>query len=215
MRVPKLLAVAITAAAVLTTQATPAQAVGNAPATAPHNVLAQQSYDGETVFRGLFLGIGPVAEKFPEFPKPPVDLLKQQEQAAEKYIAAIRADDPAFFDTFGTDMTSGDRVRVLAAMTSANERFAKLLEKDYGPGTQPEGMGLVRVLALAVVAVEVANAYEYVNAYRAYNVVMTENAYQNTHFWQDKVWSLPQMAGDTARLDRERLVSLIAERLAS
>jgi SdpC family antimicrobial peptide len=109
------------------------------PATAKPQTTEPQpnlQYDGETIFRGVFLDDGPVAKLFPEIWENPTivgyrdQALKagSEDQAAatrQALIAALQAEDPTFFDRFGKEMQSGDRIRIKAAMTEAGSRLTK------------------------------------------------------------------------------------------
>jgi SdpC family antimicrobial peptide len=111
------------------------------PATAQQPNLR---YDGETIFRGVFLDDGPVTKLFPEIWENPTvvgyrDQAVQagsEEQAAagqQALIAALRAQDPTFFDRFGKEMQSGDRIRIKAAMTEARNRLIKEAGNSASP----------------------------------------------------------------------------------
>ena len=89
---------------------------------------SQRTYDGETIFRGLVLGDGPVAKLFPEIWQDPQVLAyrqradqqstpEQRSAARQKLIDLLRVQDPTFFSRFGTEIQSGDPVRVEGALT--------------------------------------------------------------------------------------------------
>jgi SdpC family antimicrobial peptide len=90
--------------------------------------------DGETVFRGGLLDDGPVARLLPEIWENPVimgyrdhaDLTGQTTEAVQLLIAALRAQAPTFFDRFGTEMQSGDHIRILRAIDEGGDRLKKV-----------------------------------------------------------------------------------------
>jgi SdpC family antimicrobial peptide len=95
-----------------------------------------QPYDGETVFRGVLLGDGPVAKMFPEIWSSPqlapyLERAEQQTSAKElaaakqKIVDLVRTQDPTFFNRFGTEMQSGDHIRIQQAITEAGSRLKK------------------------------------------------------------------------------------------
>ncbi|MCT9928956.1 hypothetical protein N5079_01845 [Planotetraspora sp. A-T 1434] len=213
MRTSKLLATALVAAAALTAGAVPVQAatlVGPGRSAAVAEAASAVSiYDGETIYRGLILGIGPVADLFPEFRRPVAEVTEEQARFADDVIASINAKDREFLTTFGTEMTSGDRVRIDQAFADAQEITRRVLEDGFGlrPGPPPTeqafGWGVF------VIAIYLGNAYEVVNVYKIYNAWRESNVYKVANFTDSIV------NGDMARLDRERFVDLIAERLAA
>lgn len=83
-------------------------------------------YDGQSVLRGLAFGQGPVAERFSEFqglraPSPP------ELAVMELIIGDIGEHHPGFFDTFASDMQSGNRVRIRQAIVVASEALMSAL----------------------------------------------------------------------------------------
>ncbi len=114
------------------------------PAAAQSQATTQQTnprYDGETVFRGVFLDDGPVAKLFPEIWENPAIVgyldqdaqagAKEQVAAARQYvIKGLRVQDPTFFDRFEKEMQSGDHIRIRQAMNEVGERLVKLSENS-------------------------------------------------------------------------------------
>jgi SdpC family antimicrobial peptide len=139
------------------------------PATAKSPTIEPQpslQYDGKTIFLGVFLDDGPVAKLFPEIWENPTvvgyrdEALKagSEEQATaarQALIAALQAQDPTFFDRFGKEMQSGDRIRVKAAMTEAGNRLMKEAEKSINPNPESKYLWVFVAVAVAVVAVVV------------------------------------------------------------
>jgi SdpC family antimicrobial peptide len=108
------------------------------PATAQSPTTTQPArYDGETVFQGVFLDDGPVAKLFPEIWENPTvvgyrdqvmqaNTVEQVAAGQQALITDLRTQDPTFFDRFGKEMQSGDRIRIQRAMSEANQRLTKL-----------------------------------------------------------------------------------------
>jgi SdpC family antimicrobial peptide len=113
-------------------------------------------YDGLTLYRAFFFGQGPVVSKIPSLSKVaryfPTDY-KNLEGPITNYI---RKKDPTFFEQFGRDIQSGDRVKVSAAIRRGNRlqkealievtknsrtQFAsqvRRLQSRPGPASEPE-----------------------------------------------------------------------------
>jgi SdpC family antimicrobial peptide len=82
-------------------------------------------YDGLTIYRGLFFASGPVASKVPTVTKSAKYLPAEYKAMESQIITYIRTKDPAYFERFGQEMQSGDRVRVADAIKKTN-----LLQKE-------------------------------------------------------------------------------------
>lgn len=124
-----------------------------APVGAPIQAAAVR-YDGETIFRGLAFGQGPVARLFPELASAPA-LSPEQAAAVDAIVAQMRAFDPGFFDRFAAAMY-GSRVRVRAALESANElgkRSILAINARYSSAAASSEQGQCLVFPLVVVAV--------------------------------------------------------------
>ncbi len=95
-------------------------------------------YDGETIFRGVLFGVGPVAKLFPEYYLSPQesadgDNSKNDNPAAgpeQRIIDAFRAQDSAFFGKFGKDMQSRDPVKISQAIEGAYQQLRALSAKN-------------------------------------------------------------------------------------
>lgn len=96
-------------------------------------------YDGETLFRGMFLDDGPVAQLFPEvwndsrlvrYREQVEQLLtpQQMEQQRQHLLAILNAQDPTFLARFASAMQSGDRIRIDAMMTETKGRLVSAVE---------------------------------------------------------------------------------------
>lgn len=87
------------------------------------------AFDGETVFRGVFFGRGPVAERLNQVGKPPTEQLANVEQDV---IRTLREGDATFFDHFATEMQSGDDFRVKDELDSVRPIATAALAKVLG-----------------------------------------------------------------------------------
>jgi SdpC family antimicrobial peptide len=99
------------------------------------------NYDGETIFRGLFLGQGAVADLFPEVwkseaMKPYLASLRDPNAAAgiDQMMMMIRQKDPLFFDNFRAAMQSGDPVQIQQAMKDSGKMCVSLAEDMKAKG---------------------------------------------------------------------------------
>jgi len=137
-----------------------------APASAPTLAAAAgpARLDGETLFRGLAFGQGPVAKLFPELASAPV-ASPAEAAAIDAIVAQMRTLDPRFFDHFGVALQTGDRFRIRAALEDANvlgQRAIIVLSGQTDPGL---GVGdcvvLIFVLAIVTVGVLVAALVRY------------------------------------------------------
>ena len=103
--------------------------------TSPKIPPAGTRFDGETMFRGLFFGHGPVAKYFPEI-WDRADVRRAMAQAdmsaatelENRILAEVRSKDAAFLDRFATEMQSGDHLRVRAALDDAGRRLQQAAE---------------------------------------------------------------------------------------
>lgn len=106
------------------------QAVGPvAPAAAPEapRLATAGSADAETLFRGIVLGSGPIADSIPEIRDNfRVDLLAtnslslaQLNDLHNRIVAEVKAIDPNFLDGFKAAMNSGDPVQIDAKLDEA------------------------------------------------------------------------------------------------
>lgn len=128
----------------------------NAPRTAQEQGQQKsKTYDGETIFQGIFFGVGPVAEILPElFQCSGVEKSKELhahltqsrafcqefptiEQRREAATQAMRDADPTFFQHFGSSLQSGDHGRTEDAMKEGARLLLKAVGDDIDRSTQP------------------------------------------------------------------------------
>lgn len=208
MRKFRMSAAALAAVTVITAGAVPVSVAGAAQAETS-SATVHGSHDGKAVYRGLILGIGAVAERFPEIGRPASTVSMEQERFADTLIDAVETANPGFFPAFGQDMTSGDRVRIDRAFSTAQDVTRTALGERFGLQAQPTAVDEAAGLAFFVMAVYLGNVYEIVNVYKVANAVRESNVYEIEN------WTESVVNKDMARLDRERFVNLVAERLAA
>jgi len=173
------------------------------------------AYDGESVYRGLVLGIGPVAERSPEIVRPAGGVTAKQEEFASAVVAAVSEKDPAFLASFGAEMTSGDRVRIDRAFTRAQDLTKEVLVERFGlkagstAADQVNGLATYQFAPMAGYVYEIVAVYQIVNVYKVLNMV---REFGDTAGQEGNTLVLD---GDMARLQHERFVDLVAERLTA
>ncbi|MFE9236853.1 hypothetical protein [Streptomyces sp. NPDC007007] len=164
-------------------------ATGNTPAAS-----AATPVNGETLYEGLFFGQGPVAKAHPD-----LTLARGKTSSAESaevadtVVDVIKAKDSTFFDRFGSEMQSGNEVRVNRILTEASQNTVGAMRSEYGaPAKAEDNLGAQCVVLVVVLGV--GNVVYFVNAYESANVAYQVN-------WVD---SVSPKAGDT--ISRERWV---------
>ncbi|WP_246356685.1 sporulation delaying protein family toxin [Pyxidicoccus fallax] len=105
---------------------------------------ARVAYDGETVFRGVLFGLGPVGSALPEIWEEPhaASVLRNPDRSAaaaalaDKIVARIQQQDPSFFGRFGADIQSGDHLRVSSALKEAGDVTLAAAAAEQGTTVQ-------------------------------------------------------------------------------
>lgn len=121
-----------------------------AAAMAAPTAREHRSYTGEEIFRGVFLGQGAVAKMFPEVWDNPavrpyaakLQTLKAK-AGTDVLVALLKQKDPTFFGRFEEAMTSGDPVRIDAAMTETSRLSKEVAEEHLAKGTEALKSGVV------------------------------------------------------------------------
>lgn len=107
--------------------------------SAPADVQPAKRFDGKTLFKGMFLGVGPAASAFPEVWQHPmvVSRLKEAKQTpeeverhSEKLLARIEKLDPTFFERLGRDIQSGDHVAIQAMLAETRQTLRTAMEQQ-------------------------------------------------------------------------------------
>ncbi|MBK3495587.1 sporulation delaying protein family toxin [Viridibacillus sp. YIM B01967] len=127
--------------------------------TAITSEMKKQKYDGETIYRGLFFGDGPVAKLFPEIwsDKLMTEANTTEAKRVSKTISKkINELDPNYFNELEVAVKSGDNVKVQAALVKGGNLLVKVSEgiqktKVGGRGTA-FGCSLVAGCIVAVYA---------------------------------------------------------------
>ena len=129
------------------------------------HLKATTQYNGETLFRGLYFGEGPVASHFPEiWHAPQVEQRLSSVEGSEEWVSTkdqavawVRNSDPTFFQRFEQDVQSGDHIKVSRAYKEGSQKlsaFAQSMGVDPNSPEASAGVGIVIVLvAAAAVAV--------------------------------------------------------------
>jgi hypothetical protein len=94
-------------------------ASGMATSVTAQSMPPQPSYDGETLYRGLFFGSGPVAATIPTIRRIAPYLPAEYRRLEDPVVRYVRSAHPLFFRQFQTEIESGDHVRVRAMLTRA------------------------------------------------------------------------------------------------
>ncbi|MEP6993995.1 MAG: hypothetical protein ABI968_05685 [Acidobacteriota bacterium] len=162
--------------------------------------------EGETIFRGLFFGSGPVARMLPEIwsltglPHPDPDAPLTGDQTA--LLGRLAADDPSFFDRFGRAMSSGDRLLIQGILAESAGRIDSVLRSSEAQG--PTADTIIKTHTATVIGI---NTYAWI--YRDTAIALVT----------DSVIFLvpidPGGGGNDQKLRNEILVDLLATRLAA
>src|SRR5437870_2246999 len=78
-----------------------------------------ETYNGETLYRGLFFASGPVAAKIPTVQRVERYLPPEYKALEDKVVQHIKSTNPTFFPNFEKEIQSGDHLRVAAAISQA------------------------------------------------------------------------------------------------
>lgn len=94
---------------------------------APSDAGMATALDGETFFRGVLLGRGPLTDEFRSLRALPdletlvddPDLLARARELENRLVDDIHTADPGYFERFEAAMTSGDHLRIRSALVDA------------------------------------------------------------------------------------------------
>lgn len=81
----------------------------------------QRRYDGETLFRGIYFGKGPVAEALPGLGAQKTTAALASPEQQEHVVAFVQNSNPTFFTSFAADVQSGNAARLERSLASASE----------------------------------------------------------------------------------------------
>ncbi|MFJ6054683.1 sporulation delaying protein family toxin [Streptomyces sp. NPDC092307] len=204
MKVGKTMAGTVIAAVSLSVLAATVPAQAESRSRASTSAAPAARWTGEEVFRGLYFGQGEVARHFEELRGARIADNAEARSILDGLVSKIRQKDASFFEEFGADMTSGDRVRINARFLSTQKVIEEIAatETHMVPAATGKDAGRCAVVAaVAGVTVYVA-AVLVVNAAIGANVVAAEN-----WFWG--------RSAEGGALDQERWVNQVAVELAA
>jgi SdpC family antimicrobial peptide len=155
----------------------PAVAGASASAATPRSVVASpaaqvsaERFDGATLLKGLFFGVGPAATRYPKLVVARVTA--GDAALLDRLIADAQAREAGFLDRFASGMYSGNHVDIQSAandagrlLTSVAESWAGAAEGTAPPGTDHRGLCFAINLVLAI------NIHVAVNAFVAIALV--------------------------------------------
>lgn len=110
--------------------ATSVLAFGTAGASQPTLRQADSSLSGVTLFRGIFLGTGPVADVVPSIAGVPGNFEPMIIELEPAVIAHVRNAAPSFFPRFGSALQSGDPTQVGRALERGTVLFRSALADE-------------------------------------------------------------------------------------
>ena len=176
----------------------------------------EKKYDGETIFRGIVFGQGPVAKLFPEIW--PEDLLEKVQKddrvktVADDIMKKMKNKDPNYFLEFEKAVYSGDHLKVDTSLKEGGKLLTEVIEEEEMEPVIIEGAGTgqcVTYVAYLVAAVSAAGAYSHaVVATAAGAVTVYAAVVAKTAFWTSA------KSEEDAALKQEMLVNNIVMRLA-
>ncbi|WP_460854499.1 hypothetical protein [Nocardiopsis coralliicola] len=197
-------------AALLVLPALSAPAQAEAP---PVSVQNPQDYSGSDLYQAIFFGQGPAVEGLegivPQSPDPEADAVAQHYR--DIAVADIEETDPGYFDAFHAEVTSGDQLRVLDALSTAGDKAVVALQEegidlaaevDSG-NAEAECIFIVVVVAVAA-AITVAGG---ANAVAGANFVAAANVAAQVN--------VAVAAADEQTLDQDRFVDDVTQRLSA
>jgi SdpC family antimicrobial peptide len=163
-----------------------------------------KGYDGATLLKGLFFGLGPAAVRHP-------DLVLARVEGAEAatrvdaMIAEAERREPGFLGRFSTAMYSGNHVDIQLAAEDAGRSLGDAAKARYGTESAPEpdGTGTCVTVNLAV-AVNVTLAFNFA-AFAAVAVYTAFAMWASVYF--DPSGPSPDVSRDLAA---ERWVDAVA-----
>ncbi|MED4322829.1 sporulation delaying protein family toxin [Weizmannia sp. CD-2023] len=167
-------------------------------------------YGGETIFKGLLFGQGPVSKLFPEIWTPKISKkisTEENKKAVAFIIQEMKKLDPSFFVRFKEKITSGDQLKVDEAMREGAELFEKVLKKHNAKKREnitdtATGMCMVGYQVYTyVLYVQIGGAAE------TFVAVAGVYVYAGVKFW-------PKSTANSSDLEKEMFINTVAERLS-
>lgn len=110
---------------------------------------SQRALTGEDYFRGVFFVDGPAVERIASLDRIAggVEMNAESRSVQAQLIGAIERSQPQFFDRFERAMSSGDHLRIDAALLDAAEVLVEVAESDLNldvsqRGEQPDACSI-------------------------------------------------------------------------
>ncbi|TCP61546.1 sporulation delaying protein family toxin [Baia soyae] len=185
------------------------------------NTAGFSKYDGETIYRGIAFGQGPVAELFPEIWTKEV-LAKANTEESKKAVDLIMKEFKAKDSNFFKELESSIYARDLTEVDTTLQKGANLLQSiakinsttqnALGTGT---GQCIVVAVGVAVVAVTATAVFNYgalVNAAAGVNVYAAVVAKTKVYL---KAPSPDDISNEDSSLAREYFLQDLTERLVT
>ncbi len=145
---------------------------------------AAARFDGETLYRGLAFGQGPVAALFPELATLPAPTAEAT-AVVDRIVTRIRNIEPSFFARFASAIQKGDRVRIRTALESARTITEQAIQQEFGATSRATTSGpdcIFISVVLVVTAAGVVALLAVVSAVTVVNFEVTGNVMVNTDF---------------------------------
>lgn len=177
----------------------------------------EKKYDGETIFRGIVFGQGPVARLFPEiWPEKLLEKVRKDDKVktvANNIMNKMKNKEPKYFFEFERAVYSGDHLKVDTALKEGGKLLTKVIEEEeMKKPVTIEGAGTgqcVTQVAYLVVAISAAGAYSHaVVATAAGAVTVYAAVVAKTTFWTSA------KSEEDVALKQEMLINNIVNRLA-
>jgi SdpC family antimicrobial peptide len=156
-------------------------AVAVQPSVAESSDDGPERFDGASLMRGLYFGLGPVAQEYSQLVMVQVEG-EEHAPTVDLLLADVEQLEPGFFDRYAAAMYSGNQVEI----QYANEDAARLLHTaatarypDMETTEVGDGRGMCINIALVVNAAVVVNAAAAVNIFAAWAV----SIYRHVQFW--------------------------------
>lgn len=171
-------------------------AASPSPSVASGGAPTQQAarFDGRVLFEAVAFGQGPAARLFPELASIP-KASPETARAIALILDQMEASAPGFFDRFGTDLYSGDRVRVRSALERGVKLADETISRLQAAGGSNIGIAQVFVfqaavllfLAVAAIIVLVGEAAVAVNRVVTISSAMSEESSLVRDRWADRI----------------------------
>jgi SdpC family antimicrobial peptide len=101
-------------------------------AASPAAEVAQNRFDGATLLKGLFFGMGPAAARYPDLVRARVNTTAGHVAAVDRLVADAEAREPGFLNRFATGMYSGNHVDIQSVTREAGRLLVSGAEAAEG-----------------------------------------------------------------------------------